>query len=71
MLGWLALHLAGATAEGAHFDIRAMGAVHAALFLLAIAALLLALRRFLASRANASSVDSPFWSSPTWPTRVT
>jgi hypothetical protein len=39
-LTWTALHLSGATGEGAHFDIRWLGAVHAALFLLAFALVL-------------------------------
>lgn len=39
-LAWTALHLSGATGENAHFDIRWLGAVHAALFLVAFALLL-------------------------------
>jgi len=45
LLGWVALKLAGADHEGGRFDIRWLGAVHAALFLTALAVLLLALRR--------------------------
>lgn len=43
-LGWLAIHLAGATREGAHFDIRWLAAIHVALCLLGLIALLAALR---------------------------
>ncbi len=43
-LGWLAIQLAGATREGAHFDIRWLAALHVALCLAGFAALLAALR---------------------------
>ena len=43
-LGWLAIQLAGATHEGAHFDIRWLAALHVALCLAGFAALLAALR---------------------------
>jgi hypothetical protein len=43
-LGWLAIQLAGATHEGARFDIRWMGAIHVALCVAGFALLLLALR---------------------------
>ena len=43
-LAWLATRLAGATHEGAAFDIRWLGAVHAALCLAAFGILLAALR---------------------------
>jgi hypothetical protein len=44
VLGWLAIHLAGATHEGAGFDIRWLGALHVGLCLAGFAALLAALR---------------------------
>ena len=44
LLAWLATHLAGATHEGAAFDIRWLGAVHAVLCLTALAILLWTLR---------------------------
>lgn len=40
VLGWTALQLAGARGEGSPFDIRWLGAVHAALWLAALAILL-------------------------------
>jgi len=43
-LGWLAIQLAGATYEGAHFDIRWLAALHVTLCLAGFAALLAALR---------------------------
>jgi hypothetical protein len=43
-LGWLAIQLAGATHEGAHFDIRWLAALHVTLCLMGFAALLVALR---------------------------
>uniref|UniRef100_Q01VA6 Glycosyltransferase RgtA/B/C/D-like domain-containing protein n=1 Tax=Solibacter usitatus (strain Ellin6076) TaxID=234267 RepID=Q01VA6_SOLUE len=43
-LGWLAIQLAGATHEGALFDIRWLGALHVTLCLAGFAALLAALR---------------------------
>ena len=43
-LAWLATRIAGATHEGAAFDIRWLGALHAALCLAALAALLASLR---------------------------
>ena len=43
-LGWLAIQLAGATHEGAPFDIRWLGALHVTLCLAGFAALLAALR---------------------------
>jgi hypothetical protein len=43
-LGWLAIQLAGATHEGAHFDIRWLAALHVTLCLAGFAALLAALR---------------------------
>ena len=43
-LAWVATRLAGATKEGAGFDIRWMGAIHAALFLGALAVLMAGLR---------------------------
>ena len=43
-LGWLAIRLAGATHEGAHFDIRWLAALHVTLCLTGFAALLAALR---------------------------
>jgi hypothetical protein len=43
-LAWLATRLAGATHEAAIFDIRWLGALHAALFLSALVCLLAALR---------------------------
>jgi hypothetical protein len=45
VLAWLAARLSHATAEGAHFDIRALGAIHAALCTLAFVVLLVSLRR--------------------------
>jgi hypothetical protein len=42
---WIATRLSGATREGAHFDIRVLGAVHAAIVLAALAMLLFLLRR--------------------------
>jgi hypothetical protein len=44
-LGWLAIHLANAAHEGAHFDIRWLAGIHVALCLLAFAVLLFALRK--------------------------
>src|ERR1035438_10873317 len=43
-LAWLATRIAGATHEGAAFDIRWLGALHAALCLAAFAVLLASLR---------------------------
>ena len=43
-LGWLAIQLAGATHEGAHFDIRWLAALHVTLCLAGFAALLAGLR---------------------------
>jgi len=45
VLGWLAIHLAGATHEGAHFDIRWLGAVHVVICLAGFAAFLAANRK--------------------------
>jgi hypothetical protein len=45
VLAWLALHLSRATTEGAHFDIRVLGAIHAALYVAAFGILLVSLRR--------------------------
>jgi hypothetical protein len=45
-LGWLAIQLAGATHEGARFDIRWLAALHVALCLAGFAALLAALRKY-------------------------
>jgi hypothetical protein len=50
VLAWAALRLSGATGEGGHFDIRWLGAVHAAIFLTALA-LLLTQRRILVACA--------------------
>jgi hypothetical protein len=44
VLAWVATRLSGSTGEGNYFDIRAMGAVHCAIFLAAIAVFLGALR---------------------------
>ena len=44
-LGWLAVHLVGATHEGARFDIRWLSVLHVALCLAGFAALLAALRK--------------------------
>ena len=44
ILAWLATRLAGATHEGAAFDIRWLGAIHSALYLAAFGILLAALR---------------------------
>lgn len=43
-LGWLAIHLAGATHEGAHFDIRWLAALHVTLCLAGFGAFLAAIR---------------------------
>src|SRR5260370_38726301 len=45
-LGWLVIQLAGATYEGAHFDIRWLAALHVTLCLAGFGALLAALREF-------------------------
>jgi hypothetical protein len=57
-LAWLATRLAGATHEGAAFDIRWLGALHAALCLAAFAALLASLRD-RGWRAQAASAVLP------------
>jgi hypothetical protein len=44
VLGWIALRLAGATGEGAHFDVRALAAVHLIFWLAALVVLLATLR---------------------------
>ena len=44
-LGWLAIQLAGATKEGAHFDIRWLAVLHVTLCLTGFAALLAAMRK--------------------------
>jgi hypothetical protein len=44
VLGWLAIHIAGATHEGAGFDIRWLAALHVTLCLAGFAALLASLR---------------------------
>jgi len=45
VLAWLAVRLSRATTEGAHFDIRALGALHAALCIAAFWVMLVALGR--------------------------
>ena len=45
-LGWLAIHLSGATREGATFDIRWLSALHVILCLAGFAALLKALQQY-------------------------
>jgi hypothetical protein len=57
-LAWVATHLAGATHEGATFDIRWLGAIHATLFLAAFA-LLLRTWRALPPWALAASAIAP------------
>lgn len=52
-LAWLATRIAGATHEGSVFDIRCLGALHAALLLAAFAILLAALRTSRASTLSA------------------
>jgi hypothetical protein len=44
-LGWIAMRVSGVSREGDHFDIRALGAIHAAIFLGALAVLLAATGR--------------------------
>jgi hypothetical protein len=44
LVGWVATRLSGLTREGEYFDIRTLGAVHAAIFLAALAVFLSALR---------------------------
>ncbi|MGD0772434.1 MAG: hypothetical protein ABSC05_06380 [Candidatus Solibacter sp.] len=51
-LGWLATRMAGATYEGAVFDIRWMGAMHAALCLAAFGVLLAGLRGIMPGRGR-------------------
>ena len=57
-LAWLATRLAGATHEGASFDIRWLGAIHASLCLAAFG-LLLAQWRGMSWRAQAASAALP------------
>lgn len=55
-LAWLATRFAGATHEGANFDVRWLGAVHAALCLVALGILLAALRG-MSWRARAATAS--------------
>ena len=66
VLGWIALQLSGATGEDAHFDIRWVGAVHAAIFLAAFALLLTHRRPLVACAAILIFTDvcyAAYWNS--------